>query len=104
MGKGKHAATCVTFEELSFQHLSLLPLLPPLLQANIAAQASQTRRFMVIASNIFPVVRMFMWSFKVSGSGPGVGLPTLISVFPHIYNNFCCNRNLPAKAHEPSKV
>ena len=46
---------------------------PPLhLQANIVAHGLQTRRFMLLASNIFPVVRMVMWSFKVSGMGPRV--------------------------------
>ena len=46
------------------------PTIPLHPQANIVAHGLQTRRFMLLASNIFPVVRMVMWSFKVSGMGP----------------------------------
>ena len=38
---------------------------PAPLQANLEAQVAQTRRLMVMASCIFPPVRMFAWGLKV---------------------------------------
>ena len=62
-----------------------LPPSPILLQENIVAHGLQTRRFMLLASNIFPVIRMVMWSFKVSGMGPRVShWRGLSSGFPQI--------------------
>ena len=51
-----------------------------LVQVNLEAQVAQTRRFMVISSNLFSAVQMVTWTLKVSLSLRHEGEPT-----PHTY-------------------